>query len=328
MSYIDTLFNTIKNEHGVRFNKKQKANFREFAIKEFKGTTLKVFENKKNKPKSLISSTTTEIKCVITAHYDTPGRSLLILPFLKILNRYSPFCKWDSKGGDIKNIIESIPFILIFIMAFTASILTDNDIFIYGFALLCLVDVISTFSIANPNNYNDNTSGILALFSIAEKVKNKNNLDKTLFIFCDKEERGLKGSKYIFKKRQKDFRNKPVINLDCIGNGDTLIISYLNNSTLESCTINTLIDNLKRRYEERHIDTEIFYKYQSSDYKSFKNSFAISIGLCSKSKYSYSLGHVHTSKDNKINLVHIEIISEEIAKLIDNGTLIDTYKEQ
>jgi hypothetical protein len=68
----------------------------------------------------------------------------------------------------------------------------------------------------------DNASGVLSLLILAEKIKN----EEVAFLFTGAEEMGLCGAIEFLKKHQKELpENVVVINIDGIGNGNSLIIT-------------------------------------------------------------------------------------------------------
>lgn len=70
----------------------------------------------------------------------------------------------------------------------------------------------------------DNTSGVIAALILSDLLKEyKNNVK---FIFFDKEEWGLFGSRSFIENNTNSLnKNSKVINLDCIGRGECIILS-------------------------------------------------------------------------------------------------------
>ena len=82
----------------------------------------------------------------------------------------------------------------------------------------------------NKNNKNDNTSGVAAVMSLIKNIDKDSNV---AFILFDNEEKGLIGSGQFNKQNKKMMENKPLINLDCIGNGNEIVVIF-NNEKMES----------------------------------------------------------------------------------------------
>ena len=75
------------------------------------------------------------------------------------------------------------------------------------------------FGWPNPHAANDNTSGVLAVLLAAERMKEKKGM---AFVLFDNEEKGLLGSQAFIKAHPQAAR-RFLLNLDCVGDGDTLL---------------------------------------------------------------------------------------------------------
>jgi len=153
---------------------------------------------------------------LITAHYDTPGRNGFML-FLTPLTGM---------------LLGSILFILAVI--FLPQILAENIGGDFNWArhinnFFILIFLASIF-LKNKHNHNDNTSGVLGVYKLAEFVSQNPELKaRCAFVLFDHEEvlPGLLGSRAFAKWRRQNHPDKAegmVINLDCIGIGDVLTV--------------------------------------------------------------------------------------------------------
>ena len=79
------------------------------------------------------------------------------------------------------------------------------------------------FGLANKNNANDNTSGVVTLLEILRTLP-ENQRNKVCFVLFDLEEAGLIGSVSYRKAHKKATDHQLVLNLDCVGDGDHLLI--------------------------------------------------------------------------------------------------------
>jgi Zn-dependent M28 family amino/carboxypeptidase len=77
---------------------------------------------------------------------------------------------------------------------------------------------------ANRTTMNDNTSGVAALIGIMTALPEEMRR-QCAFVFFDNEEMGMLGSSAFRKKHGKRMQSVPLINLDCIGDGDTLLLA-------------------------------------------------------------------------------------------------------
>ena len=76
---------------------------------------------------------------------------------------------------------------------------------------------------ANPSNVNDNTSGVVTVLEIARTLQ-ENQRRKVCFVLFDLEEAGLLGSAAYRKAHRKATDSQVVLNLDCVGDGDHILL--------------------------------------------------------------------------------------------------------
>lgn len=181
--------------------------------------------------------------------------------------------------------------------------------------------IVAHYDTLGSKNFNDNTSGISALLAIMESIKNTQYTNKVAFILTDLEEQHCKGAKAIYDKYKYIFKNKVVINLDCIG-GDynKLVICINKKSDLCNYGITTLTHELITLFKDKkyleYIDN---YSLIDSDYKVFKNSYTISPALRPPQITLAIL--VHTCLDNKVNFNNIEVFVNVIVNHIKQGKI-------
>jgi Zn-dependent M28 family amino/carboxypeptidase len=75
--------------------------------------------------------------------------------------------------------------------------------------------------IPNPHTVNDNTSGVCLLVRLLETLPPELR-DKCCFVFFDNEENGLLGSAAFYKAHKEALRDKPMLNFDCLSDGDQI----------------------------------------------------------------------------------------------------------
>lgn len=254
---------------------------------------------------------------IFTAHYDTPGKT----GFLLFASRFV-----GQTGANIVYILLCIAFFAA--ISFGTYKLTDllSDsfgsgiqeflpLFIYvavmlGIILLMFVPMI----VKNKNNRNDNTSGVIGLLTIAEIVAQNPELrDKCCFVFFDNEEWGLLGSaKYSawLKNNGYDVTRSMLINLDCIGVGDKLVIASVNFRNKTSKL-------LKKEFKQlgvKAIRKKSMMIYMS-DHASFKGGV-----MLAKTKRSaigpLYIPNIHTGRDTECDLDAVSTLCEQITDII------------
>lgn len=297
--------NYINEHYPIRRSKKQKKNFQEYVINECSklGATAKVeIANKKHE--NIVIGDMKNAKVFFTAHYDTPAGSLfpnLMLPRNSLLFYIYQF---------------SYPLLLALVsllIAFGIGTLFSLDniaiaiiyvIFYFGIFYLL------TRCFPNKHNLNDNTSGVSVIMSMIEN----NNLKDVCYILFDNEEKGLLGSKAIVKEKGQLFENKLVINLDCVGNGKTMIFIAKEGATsLKEYQV--LYDTFM---SDVHFNIR-FYPYKgshsNSDYKNFK--CGIGVMACKKRDgVGYYTPRIHTYFDTVSSTGNILYLVSEFEKFL------------
>ena len=156
---------------------------------------------------------------------------------------------------------------------------------------------------ANRHNRNDNTSGTAAVLSLAEKLS---GVPGVAFILFDDEEKGKKGSKAYAQYRPEVKSDRLVINMDCVGNGDTFIVgpteAAMNDPLFPA--LSAALEGIGAKISER---TCI-----NSDQKSFDKG----VGICActhKKGIGYFTARIHTVKDTVASSENIEKLTDALA---------------
>lgn len=284
----------LKNQYGVRFRKKQKQKFLEYAQTTFNdmGYTTEVQEKvtiNKNilSNQNLIIGDIEKANVILCAHYDTPFRSLYRY---KIIHGRKMRKRDIIKGGFI--ILAYLIFITILLGLFNCPTI-----------IYCITIILFVLGIPNKQNLNDNTSGVLTIFKIAAELKELNS-SKVAFVLFDNEEWGLIGSK-IFKKQNKNIENKLFINFDCVGVGDNIIVIGDDDSIHEAKNI----VEKKEKIEGKNILVEkMDLSKAKSDEKTFKRRIRFAAFHRNKKGQLY-VDNIHTKKDNDLDINNINSIS-------------------
>ncbi len=170
--------------------------------------------------------------------------------------------------------------------------------------------------IANKHTANDNTSGVATLLAILEDLPEYDR-DKVCFVFFDQEELGLVGSQKFKQRYANEILKKPLINFDCVSDGDTLF--FVTKKKFRMTTYNNL---LIKSVNEVITGTDKFYKFgtalkhiYTSDQIIFKNS----VGVAAAKKlpiFGYYLSRIHTGRDTKFDSNNIEYLNKIMLNFI------------
>jgi hypothetical protein len=161
----------------------------------------------------------------------------------------------------------------------------------------------------NKFNFNDNTSGIIALLYLAQRVANEHPeiKDRLLFVFSDNEEAGVLGakklSKRLLEKRGTEkFKDIVHLNFDCIGGRDDK--NFLATNSLAGLEVAKEIASgadgyfTVFRFPVLNMDSHAFKKLKSVSFCAATSRFGTKNLLESKD--------IHTNKDNLLNTEQLQ----------------------
>ena len=293
----------INNLFPIRRSAEEKARFADYVSAELgeERTHIETIDKSNN----VVIGDVDNAKAIITAHYDTPAASPipnLMIPANKI------------KGALIHVLFPLALALLSVLVAFGAGKIfsLDNSVVVAIYLVLYFgVFFGSTRLIPNKHNKNDNTSGVAAVMSLAADYHG----EKAAFILFDNEEKGLLGSKAFAKKYKDIMRDKLVINLDCVGNGDNMI--FIVKDTVEKLSEYPL---LCKTLEEKDTNFAVhFIPFKKSGSNSDHKSFPVSVGVMAASNgraVRFITGRIHTSRDTVASTENIEFLHSRLGKFI------------
>ena len=285
LSEIDRLF-PVRNSAG------QKERFRSYALSEAAKLGLSMAVRADNDGHAnLVFSDPSSARVIFTAHYDTPRRSLL--PNLMLVS--SQVLYWAYNLG-----VTLILLAVAIGAAFGAKALFRLDPSLLAARMLTLaVYAVVYFGLfflmlkgpANAHNRNDNTSGTAAVLELMRTLGERPDV---AFILFDDEEKGKKGSKAYAKAHPEIKQNTLIVNLDCVGNGDTFV--FCASGKADS---NPLYTQLQTSVCQSGLPAR-FYRARRAQMNSDHKSFRQGVGVCAcryKPVVGYYTGRIHTSRD-------------------------------
>jgi hypothetical protein len=263
------------------------------------------YEFERKKIGSIIKSVNLETKSsqpeyIFIAHYDTGT----IMPF---------WISWLMKLFGQNNQI-----LMIFLLGILFGSLPKLADFHVVFSVIYYIFFISLFTMLIPNrkNFDDNTSGVIALLLLAKKCK-ENRIDNVKFIFADNEELGLIGSwahrKYL-EREQLISLHSQIISLDCVGVGKFPLI-FRNSKSDYAAFFH------KEFQKEFEHCKSIRMIMPLSDNYSFKKYGALNISFMNRAVMpsGYYIPKIHSHKDNCIDLNQIEKLTDVLANSINTA---------
>ena len=303
----------------VRKSPEQKSAFRAWVTEEITGLGYHVHDevNGHLKHHNLVVGNPDHAALLFTAHYDTPAR--MLLPDLQIPRNLPVFFAY-----------QLLNLLLLLIPAFAVMLLVQGFfgkvwlselalVIVYLAELMCI-----TRGPANPNNANDNTSGVAALLSLMAAIPAEER-GKVAFILFDNKEQGRMGSKAWGKEHQQAMYTRLTINLDCVGVGDHMLLAATD--LARKCTG---YRTLERMLAETEGCTAHFFGSRGTLIGSDQKTFKCGVGLTA-CRLSPGIGFItpaiHTPRDKAITAANIDYLTRALSAFV-HALLGKTQQEE
>lgn len=246
---------------------------------------------------------------VITAHYDTPKRMFLpanaILPQNMVLSLLYQ-CLWCL-------VPLAAGYLLTALIGLIAPLPSFWRMELPLIVFLVLMTVLF-FGFANQHNMNDNTSGVLAvtetLLALPPEFRGR-----VAAVYFDNEEWGLLGSAAVSSKYSKILKNKPVINMDCVGVGDEicfLLCKQARYNEMLKCELLHSLSGVEGKTLRVVADRGWFYP---SDQTNFRQG----VGVASFRRHPrlglYS-NNIHNHRDTELDEMNVLAVRNTLLALI------------
>jgi hypothetical protein len=213
--------------------------------------------------------------------------------------------------------VNSIAFIAFFIFMI-ATLDVISELYWHIISYWRIIFVVSFLSMLFPNkkNFDDNTSGVIALLKLAKKLKD-NGINNVKFLFVDNEEWGLFGSRAHKKYLEKEKLILPhckIISLDCVGGEGEIPLIMRNGKSEYAEFFQTEIQ------KEFELCESVRMALPFSDNYSFRGYGALNISFVNRAKIpvGYYISNIHSSKDSEINLAKIEKLTDVLTDAVKN----------
>ena len=257
---------------------------------------------------NLIVGDAESAEIILTAHYDTPTD--LLIPQIMGFSNWGFFI--------ISQIIICLPII---ILVWLNNLVLFNDSISDWFLLLIgLLFVLYTFQllfgIPCKNTANDNTSGVATLLSILEEIP-ENDRAKVCVVFFDQEEMGLIGASEFRKKYKAFLEGKPLINFDCVSDGETFVFiskkrfrDSKHYGFLKMATDKAIKTSKKQRR---------FINALQAPFMSDQLLFPQGVGVVAAKKahiLGYYINRIHSKWDTKFDEENIELLTNIILRFV------------
>lgn len=301
----------ILQRYPIRKTKKQKQLFRDAVLRytEALGYAAAVEAGNFGSRNVVIGDPETA-RYLVTAHYDTCAR-LLIPNFITPCNAFifymTQFVIW---------------FILILLGALWGAIggLLLGEAWVSLFSALSVLGMVGLMILgpANKNNANDNTSGVVTLLEIARTLPEKQR-NKVCFVLFDLEEAGLIGSSSYRKTHKEATDRQLVINLDCVGEGDHILMiptKPLKKDRHQLTSLHTVCGYFGKK--------SLLLKDKGfAVYPSDQRCFPYGVGICAlnKGKCGLYLSRIHTRRDTVLDQTNVNILRAALISYISRDAV-------
>ncbi len=302
-----SIINTLVEKFPIRRSKEQKEAFRTWAVEQAAQMGYQAQVEAVKDHNNVVIGDPETAKAVFTAHYDTPA-TFFLPNFMTPRNKVFFWCRqiWMILLMVGIGAVVGVPVYLL------------TGIERVGFFAGWLVYMALTISMlmgpANKNNVNDNTSGVAAVLETMARIPAEQR-SKVAFILFDNEEKGLLGSKAYAKTHPTVKENGFIVNLDCVGDGDHVLLACSKKSR-EMAAYTALTQGMEAQSgRELHIFPLEKCVY-NSDQKSFKAGSAIC--ACSIRKgIGFYCDKIHTNKDTVCEQVNLDFIAGGLSAFVE-----------
>lgn len=290
----------------VRKTKKQKQMFRDAVIAYAKSLDYPAAVEAGNfGSRNVVIGDPETARYLVTAHYDTCA-CLLVPNYITPCN---PFVFYLTKFA--------VWFCLILLGSIMGAVggLLMGESWVSLFAALSVLGMVALMLLgpANKNNANDNTSGVVTLLEIARSLP-ENQRSKVCFVLFDLEEAGLIGSASYRKAHIKETDHQLIVNLDCVGDGDHILLFPTKKLKKDTKKLEPLYKCCgyfgAKSVLVRDKGTSIY----PSDQKNFP--YGVGVAAFHKGKAGLYLSRIHTSKDTILEETNVNILRAAIVSMV------------
>lgn len=308
---IESPMDVLKN-HPVRRTGKQKRSFRD-AVQSYAENCGYVVttESGKSGSRNLVIGDPETARYLITAHYDTP----VALWVSRALAPCSLVSFLMSQTMTMVGLLLPAA-----VAAGVTAYLTPGTRLWYpaAVAAVCLTFMWMLWGPANRRNANGNTSGVVAVLETMSSMP-RIMRDRVCFVLFDKSEPMGAGAASYRRKHRQTSDKQLVLNLDCVGDGDILMMFPAKRVRKDAALMERLCA-MERACGERSIQV---WQKGSGLFLSDQKSFPRGIGICAlrKKRFIRRVGRIHTIRDNVLEYTNINILRACLITFISSGAV-------
>ena len=257
--------------------------------------------------KNIVIGNPETAKYLVTAHYDTPAG--LLLPNLITPCNAFTFILYQILIVGLFLLAAVGVGVLIGLLFNSAEVAGVAGGIIYWIMLIAML-----VGPANKHNSNDNTSGVVTVLEIARSMP-ESYREKVCFILFDLEEAGLIGSSSYQKKHKKETNDQIILNLDCVGDGNEVMMFPTKKLKKDTEKMEQLRSITGTWGKKSIAIREKGFSYYPSDQK----NFPLGVGIAAFNRSSWAglyCSRIHTKKDTVLEETNVNILRAAIVSLI------------
>jgi len=308
----------VLDQFPVRKTKKQKKAFRD-AVCEYAGSMGYPVKVEKGSfgCHNVVMGDPEKAKFLITAHYDTCAR----LPFPNLITPCN-FWLYLLYQLAITILLLGFPFV----PAVIAGLLGANgDVSYLIWYYTLIAEIILMYAgPANPRNANDNTSGVVTVLEIAQNLP-ETRRSEVCFVLFDLEEAGLIGSSAYYSAHKKQAREQLILNLDCVGEGDDIVL-FPGKKVRKSEKWMQLLRSVNVSGGEKRLTVrEKGFSFYPSDQANFP--YGVGIAALCRSRLGLYLGKIHTPRDTVLDERNVKLLRDSLIAVIGSASKEERNEE-
>ena len=301
----------VLKQFPIRKNKKQKQAFRDSvqSYAESLGYSVSVEMGSMGVHNVVIGNPETA-KYLVTAHYDTPAA--LPVPNLITPCNLFTFLLYQFVIVGLFVIGAMVPGVAV-------SVIMNDPEFGGTIAMLIywLLLILMMVGPANTSNANDNTSGVVTVLETARSLPEEFR-EQVCFVLFDLEEAGLVGSAAYAKAHKKQVKNQIILNCDCVGDGDELMM-FPNPKVKKDHPVMDSLRSVCGNADGKSLALrEKGFAYYPSDQKRFP--YGVGIAAFRRSKWAgLYCDKIHTKKDTILDENNVSFLRDKLIEIISSA---------
>ena len=301
------IIETLTEKFPVRKSAREKAAFREWVTDYIRSMGYQVSADGKGYSRNVVAGDPEQAKVIFTAHYDTQ-------PVMPIPNFITPTNVWIYLAYQL----------LMTIAILAAGCLAGGVVLLLGghWGLAYMVTMLSFFALlflmlfgpANRHCVNDNTSGVAAVLELMQRLPQEQRT-AAAFILFDNEEKGLLGSFDYAGKHKQIRKEKLLINMDCVGDGENLLF-FANRKTRALPCFPLLEEAMAAQTGRRYIMNRMEKCIYPSDQQAF--TYGIAVCACLRSeRWGFYLDKIHTKHDTVCHQENLDFLARGLTAFVE-----------